>query len=53
MPPEMAIRGVRPAQQDLYELIAPGQADALLEPRCGRGSAITTPMTTWTSPTTG
>ena len=52
-PPELAIGGVRPAQQDLYELIGQARPDPLFAGRCGTGSATTTPTTTSTSPTTG
>ena len=52
-PPSWPIRGVRTAQQDLYELIGQARPIALLARRCGTGWATTPPTTTWTSPTTG
>ena len=53
IPPSCAIGGVRPAQQDLYELIGQARSTLYTDGRCGTGSAITTPTTTSTSPTTG
>ena len=46
-------RGVRPAQQDLYELIGPGASRSSTPATCGAAWATTSPTPTSTSPTTG
>ena len=42
MPPELAIRGMRPAQQDMYELISQARPSLCTPRRCGQRWATTT-----------